>query len=132
MQTLITQQVVVLFYFCLCLFEIYLVYNLLLELPSHTDVLGLMQLIYIDNPFITILLFMYHSIDLTVLSRLMVYDLLYDFIILKLVSRVCSHKRFLEYDILAFKWTIVKIYSTKLFWGHFFFSILRSLDELVN
>ena len=101
-------------------------------IPSHTDVLRLIQLNYIDNSFITVLLFMYHSIDLSSLSRLMVYDSLYDFIILELVPRVCSHKRFLGYDILAFKWTIVKIYSPKLFWGHFFFSILRSLDEVVN
>ena len=37
----------------------------------------------------------------------MVYNSLYDFIILELIPRVCSHKRLLGYDILAFKWTIV-------------------------
>ena len=76
-------------------------------IPSHTDVLRLVQLNYIDNSFITILLFMYHSIDFYSLSRSMVYNSLYDFIILELIPWVCSHKRLLGYDILAFKWTIV-------------------------
>ena len=97
---------------CFILFLFMLVWDLISLLffawiPSHTDVLRLVQLNYIDNSFITILLFMYHSIDLYSLSRSMVYNSLYDFIILELIPRVCSHKRLLGYDILAFKWTIV-------------------------